>query len=218
MTRVKICGITRIDDARAAVAAGAHAIGFIFYPPSPRYVTPERAAEIGAAIPPGIARVGVFVNRSRADLEDIAKRAQLTAIQLHGDETPELAHSLSRPVIKAFRGEVEAMQMARYRVKGILLDGAPAGKFGGSGVTADNATAALLAGRPDFILSGGLTVDNVASRCRDFRPGAVDVASGVEREPGIKDAALIEAFIDEVRRAHDAALQRPRSEVQQPAF
>ena len=211
MIRVKICGITRIEDARAAAAAGADAIGFVFHPPSPRCVTPDRAAEIGAAVPPEIARIGVFVDRGRAEIEATSARARLTAVQLHGDEPPSLAHGLSKPVIKAFRGRIDSARIERYRVRCILLDGAAAGAFGGSGVSADDASAALLAGRPDFILSGGLTADNVGARCRRFRPAAVDVASGVEREPGVKDAALIEAFVRAARANLRAARPRRRS-------
>lgn len=214
-TRIKICGITRAADALAAVDAGADAVGFNFYRPGRRYVTPARAATIAAGLPPSVARVGVFVNAPRRKIEEICAVAGLTAVQLHGDEGPEFAAALSLPVIKAFRGRVDAATLRRYRVAGFLLDGAPRGIWGGAGTAAPEASAMVLWGRPDFILAGGLTAANVAARCRRFRPGAVDVASGVETAPGIKDHALIAAFVAAVRSADEAPPVAARIDVDQ---
>lgn len=193
--RIKICGITSEGDARAAVEAGADALGFVFYPKSPRAVTAPEALAIARSLPPFVARVGVFVNPPPADLLSIRAQVGLTAIQLHGDEPPTAAHALPGPVIKAFRGAVPCRQVFEYRTAGYLLDGDAGDRYGGAGLAADETAAAALAGDPRFILAGGLTADNVAGRIRRFRPAAVDVSSGVESAPGRKCPEKMQAFV-----------------------
>lgn len=204
MIAVKICGITRLDDALAAAEAGADAVGFVFWRCSPRYVDPETAARIAGRLPPFVARVGVFVDASVAEITAIRDRVGLSAVQLHGDETPAAAAAIPGPVIKAFRGAVDLDRVCAYRVQGWLLDGAPEGRFGGAGQAAAAEAAALLVDNPRFILAGGLGPDTVAAACRRFRPAGVDVASGVERAPGIKDHDLVRRFVAAVRASRDA--------------
>ena len=199
--RVKICGITSERDAHAAVEAGADALGFVFYPKSPRAVTPLQAMAIARSLPPFIARVGVFVNLPPAEIRSIRSQVGLTAIQLHGDEPPVAAHALPGPVIKAFRGAVVCQQVFEYQTAGYLLDGDAGDRFGGSGMPADEAAASALAGDPRFILSGGLNPDNVAERIRRLRPAAVDVSTGVELAPGRKCPEKMQAFVAAARTA-----------------
>jgi phosphoribosylanthranilate isomerase len=200
VTRVKICGITREDDALAAVRAGADAIGFVFWPGSERFIAPDAAASIAAALPPFVARVGVFVNSRADDIIAIRDQVGLSAIQLHGEETPEFLRHLPGPLIKAFRGRVSREDVVRFdTTSGFLIDGSAPGNYGGTGTMADTNSSACFVSDPRFILAGGLTPANVAERMALFRPAAVDVASGVEQKPGIKDAGLIEKFVDAVK-------------------
>jgi len=199
--RVKICGITSELDARAAVEAGADALGFVFYPKSPRAVTAPEALAIARGLPPLVARVGVFVNLPPDEILSIRDRVGLTAIQLHGDEPPAAAHALPAPVIKAFRGAVPRRQVFEYRTAGYLLDGDAGERYGGAGLPADEEAASTLADDPRFILAGGLTADTVAGRIRRFRPAAVDVSSGVELEPGRKCPERMRAFVAAARAA-----------------
>lgn len=195
-TPVKICGITRVDDALVAAEAGARAIGMIFWPPGKRYIAPVRAAQIVRALPAGIARVGVFFNEDPKTIRAIRDEVGLTHIQLHGAETPEIAAALPGPIIKAFRGKTDPAQLAAFcGVSGLLLEGYSDAAPGGTGTAADELAAQLLSGDPKFILSGGLAADTVAIAIRRFNPAAVDVASGVETAPGIKDHAKIRAFV-----------------------
>ena len=197
--RIKICGITSERDARAAVEAGADAVGFVFYPPSPRAVTALQAIEISRCLPPSVGRIGIFVNLPTADICAIRAQVGLTAVQLHGDEPPDAAHALPGPVIKAFRGAVPCRQVFEYRTAGYLLDGDAGERYGGAGLPADEAAASALAGDPRFILAGGLSADNVAERIRRFRPAAVDVSSGVERAPGRKCPEKMGEFVAAAR-------------------
>ena len=199
--RIKICGITSEEDAHAAVEAGADALGFVFYPPSPRAVTPLQALEIARSLSPFVSRVGVFVNLPPAGIRSIRAQAGLTAIQLHGDEPPAAAHALPGPVIKAFRGAVPCREVFEYRTASYLLDGDAGERYGGAGLPADEAAASALAGDPRFILAGGLDADNVAERIRRFRPAAVDVSSGVESAPGRKCPEKMQAFVAAARAA-----------------
>lgn len=199
--RIKICGITCERDARAAVGAGADALGFVFHPPSARAVTALRAAAITRSLPPLVARVGVFVNLPTAEIRAIRAQVGLTAIQLHGDEPPDAAHALPGPVIKAFRGAVPRRRVLEYRTAGYLLDGDAGDRYGGAGLPADEAAASALAGDPRLILAGGLSADNVAERIRRVRPAAVDVSSGVELEPGRKCPERMQAFVAAARAA-----------------
>jgi phosphoribosylanthranilate isomerase len=194
--RVKICGITNRADASAAVAAGAAALGFNFYPPSPRYVTPEVAAEIVAQLPRALCTVGVFVNEPRERVAAIARQVGLTALQFHGEEPPELCRGWTQKVLKAIRvcDAHAAANAQRYAVDFILADAYVEGQRGGTG---RRIVPILLEGfeRRRLILAGGLTAENVAQAVRTVHPFAVDVASGVERAPGQKDVTLMRRFI-----------------------
>ncbi len=197
MIRIKICGITNVDDALAAAEAGADAIGMIFAD-SPRRITPEQAARIVAALPAFITTVGVFADADAATIERIVRQVRLDRVQLHGSEPPELAQRLSRPVIRRLRigpdTSVEALRREADRWTGcaLLLD-----PGAGSGETFDWGLAAQL-GRP-VIVAGGLTCGNVVEAIRAARPAGVDVCSGVEREPGRKDARKMQEFVARVR-------------------
>jgi phosphoribosylanthranilate isomerase len=200
--KVKICGVCRVDDARAAADAGADWLGLNFHPPSPRFVDVARAAAIADAVP-GLPLVGVFVDRPRAEVEALAARLGLAALQFHGDESPEYCTGWDRPVLKALRarpGEDLPALAARYRTDYLLLDAWVAGVPGGTGVAIDPAAARGLPADRLFV-AGGLVPERVADVVRALRPFAVDVASGVEREPGIKDHGKIEAFIRRAKAA-----------------
>ena len=202
-TRVKICGITRVDDARAAAEQGADAIGLIFYRPSPRCVTPERAREIVAATPAFVSTVAVFVNPSREEVEAVIRESGVSLLQFHGDEAPEFCSGFSRPYIKAARIR-PGLDLIKYlsphaAAQAWMLDSFHEDLWGGSGGAFDWSLVPRDAAKP-VILSGGLTSDNVAGAVRRVRPYAVDVSTGVEASKGIKDAAKIAAFIGAVRR------------------
>ena len=209
MTWIKICGITRVEDALAAAEAGADAIGFVFYPPSPRAVAPERAADIAAALPPGVEMVGVFVNESVARMAEIRALVGLDSIQLHGDEGPEIALALPGEVIRAVRTAPrdleEAARLARYPATALLVDGERAGFYGGTGTPASQSAIAAARRARRWILSGGLTPDDVAAKIAALVPWGVDVSTGVEvptdvgGAPGIKDSYRIAAFVAAVR-------------------
>jgi phosphoribosylanthranilate isomerase len=196
--RVKICGVTRVEDARAAVEAGADAIGFVFYPPSPRAVALERAVEIARELPPFVARVGVFVDPEETAVRNAAELAGLTALQFHGSESPEFCRRFRIPVIKAFRMQTASSLdlLEAYRELPWLLDSFAPGQLGGTGVAFDWALAQAAKQRnPRLILAGGLTATNVAEAVRQVAPYAVDVSSGVEVAPGVKDHAILREFI-----------------------
>ncbi|KFI06857.1 phosphoribosylanthranilate isomerase [Massilia sp. BSC265] len=213
-TRIKICGITREEDLRAAVDSGADALGFVFYSKSPRYVTPEQAAELCTALPPYVSAVALFVNASVEELRAVAARAPLSLIQFHGDETPEacaeLAAAVQRPFVRAFRvrpdtSPDELLEYERiYRAaspwfSGLLLD-TWVDAYGGAGKVFDwSLVPKELA--PRVVLSGGLNVQNATDAIVRVRPFAVDVSSGVEARKGIKDARMIADFIKAVRAA-----------------
>lgn len=204
VTAVKICGITRLEDAFAAVRAGAHAIGLVFYPPSPRYVTPAVAAAILRRLPPFITTVGLFVDAAAGEVQATIAQAPVQLLQFHGAETPDYCRQFARPYMKAVRmgPGVDLLQYARdyHDAKALLLDAYVEGLHGGSGVAFD--WSRVPEGLPvPVILSGGLTADNVAEAVRRVRPCAVDVSSGVESAKGVKDAARIAAFIAGVRNA-----------------
>jgi phosphoribosylanthranilate isomerase len=203
-TRVKICGITRIEDATAAARAGADAIGLVFEPKSPRYVKPDQAQAIMRALPPFVTVVGLFVNAAPDTVETVLNRVPLDLLQFHGDETPEQCRRYHRPYIKAIhmRADVNLHDQAhRYAdAEGLLLDTAAAHVAGGSGQTFDWSLVPADLGKP-VILAGGLTPENVVEAVRKVRPFAVDVSSGVEQSKGIKDAQKISAFIEAVRNA-----------------
>jgi phosphoribosylanthranilate isomerase len=202
-TRVKICGITRIEDARAAAQAGADAIGLVFYPQSPRYLSNERALEIRDALPPFVQTVALFVNADAAQVAQVLQRVRPALLQFHGDETPEFCAQFGAPYVKAcrMRAGVDALEYLRpfSRAAAWLFD-SHVPEYGGVGESFDWSLVPAVPERP-LILSGGLTRGNVAEAIRRVRPWGVDVSSGVESAKGIKDAAKIAAFIAEVRHA-----------------
>jgi phosphoribosylanthranilate isomerase len=215
MFHIKICGITRVDDALAAAQAGADAIGLNFYPASPRFVSPAQAEAIVAAELPGVVKVGLFVGSDAREVCETFDRLKLDLIQLHGDEPPEyLAHLGGRPVMRAFRlGPAGLSPVVTYlddcRRLGclprlVLLDAYTPGVYGGTGEIADWAVAAEYRAMdqvPPLVLAGGLTPQNVTRAIRSVRPAAVDTASGVESSPGRKDPAAVAAFVRVAREA-----------------
>ena len=195
MVHAKICGITNREDALCAVKCGADALGFIFYEKSPRYVAPEKAAEIICDLPPFVTPVGVFVNAPH--IAATVKLAGLRAIQLHGDEPPEACLGHDVPVIRALHvgNEFDALALRSYPVHTFLLDTARAGSYGGTGETFDWAKAREAKNYGRIILSGGLNPDNVREAIEQVAPYAVDTSSGVEAEPGKKDHKKVRDFL-----------------------
>lgn len=203
MTRVKICGITRAEDARAAAAAGATVIGMVFWPGSPRAVDRETARRVVSALPAGVPAIGVFVNQPVEEINAAIDAAGLFGVQLHGDEPVEMIARIRRPVVRALSLDDVAMIDALPPEVTVLLDAADPVKRGGTGQTIDWAAAREIARRRPIVLAGGLTPENVEHAIEAVRPYAVDVSSGVEASPGIKDRARMAAFIDAVRRADE---------------
>lgn len=203
--RVKICGVTNVEDARLAVQAGADLIGLNFYPSSPRCVTEHRAQEIRAEIPPTVWCVGVFVNAEREWIETLAQQLSLNAIQFHGDETAADLSGWAQKTIKALRVRPQQLvpKLEDFPADYLLLDTYRLGRYGGTGETFswNQFTRLSEAQRQRVILAGGLNPDNVAAAVRTVQPWAVDVASGVEREPGKKDPEKMKAFIHHAKTA-----------------
>jgi phosphoribosylanthranilate isomerase len=197
-TRVKICGITRAEDAKAAVAHGCDAIGLVFYESSPRYVAPDAAAAIAAQLPPFVSAVGLFVDAPPAYVREVLARVHLDLLQFHGDESPEYCRQFGMPYIKAVhvRPETNLLQYAAAYAdaKGLLLDTYMPGTPGGTGKTFDWTLIPENLPKP-IILAGGLDAGNVGEAICRARPYAVDVSGGVEREKGIKDADKVAAFM-----------------------
>ena len=197
--RVKICGITRPEDALAACEAGADALGFIFYPKSPRYIPPEDARRIAQKLPPFVSRVGVFVNAPAEEVRRAAQKVGLSAVQLHGDEAPEYCAEIQTPVVKAFRVLDSAdFPYAAYQNAGaaaFLLDAYDPTRRGGTGKTFRWELAREAARRRPVILAGGLRPGNAAEAARAVQPYALDVSSGVESSPGVKDHGKVRAFL-----------------------
>ncbi len=200
VVKVKICGLTRLEDALLAVRLGADALGFNFWPGSKRIVDPDAARAIVDLLPPLVSAVGVFVNQPPTEVLATAARSGIGAVQLHGDEPYEDCNGYPIPAIKALRvaGPESLAEMHRYRVKAFLLD-APSPGYGGSGATFDWSVARAAAEQVPVLLAGGLTPDNVADAIRAVRPFAVDVASGVERAPGQKDPDKLARFIERAK-------------------
>jgi phosphoribosylanthranilate isomerase len=200
-TRVKICGITNMDDALTAVECGADAIGFVFWVESPRFIEPQEAKRIASEIPPFVTTVGVFVNEPADRINRLVHSVGLDCVQLHGEEPHEACKGLEAKVIKAVRvsGEKDLEGLDRYDVFAFMLDTFREGVQGGTGKTFDWDIAVKAKRLGAVILSGGLTPDNVVDAIRHVRPYGVDVSSGVEREPGKKDPEKIRKFIDKVR-------------------
>ena len=210
MTRTKICGITRVQDALAAAHSGADALGLVFYEKSPRHVTVPQAAQLAAEIPPFVTLVGLFVNPAAEYVREVLRQVPLDVLQFHGEEEPVFCAQFGRPYLKAIRvrAGVDLLQCAaRYRgAQGLLLDAYVEGTHGGTGASFDWALIPHDLPLP-VILSGGLHPDNVAQAITQVRPYAVDVSSGVEANKGIKDASKVAAFINEVKRT-DVQLSR----------
>lgn len=200
---VKICGITRPEDARVAVDLGASAIGFIFWPRSARYIDPARARAIVDTLPAFVTPVGVFVNETVAQVNAVAREAALGAVQLHGDETPAMLDGLERPVVKAVARIDETTATAWPAAVRLLVDADDPVRRGGTGAKADWHAAAGLARQRPIVLAGGLTPDNVAEALRLVRPFGIDVSSGVEVAPGIKDPARLKALFGALQRVHE---------------
>jgi phosphoribosylanthranilate isomerase len=203
MTRVKICGITNWADAKVCVDAGASALGFNFYAPSPRSISPAAAWEIIRRLPPFVAAVGVFVNWKPEAVSSLARALHLHGVQLHGDESVSDVETLVAQisVIKAVqvKRDFRPGSLRKFSTaNAILLDGFRAGLHGGTGATVDWKLAARASSHGNIILAGGLTPENVAEAISVARPYAVDVASGVEAKPGKKDAQLVRAFMSAV--------------------
>lgn len=203
MTRVKICGITREEDALAAAEAGADAIGLVFYAPSPRYISPERARRIVCALPPFVSSVGLFVDASAAEVRAVLDQVPLSMLQFHGDEPDDFCRQFGRPYLKALRvrpGDNLDELAARWSgASGILLDSYKPGVPGGTGETFD--WSIIPSSRTwRLVLAGGLETSNVHAAVQQAAPWAVDVSGGVELSKGIKDSQKINAFIEEVKR------------------
>jgi len=204
MTAIKICGITREQDALAAARCGANALGFVFYDKSPRHVTPARGAALMRALPPFVMSVGLFVDATAEAVMHTLATARLDLLQFHGEEPPAFCRQFSVPYIKALRVRpgVDLLQYAQDYpdARALLLDAYVEGTHGGTGATFDWALIPKTLPLP-VVLSGGLTPENVSAAIKSVRPCAVDVSSGVEQLKGIKDAAKIAAFVTGVRNA-----------------
>ncbi|WP_297794077.1 phosphoribosylanthranilate isomerase [uncultured Marinobacter sp.] len=205
-TRVKICGITRPEDVRAAAQAGADALGFVFYEPSPRSVSPASAKELVSLLPAFSGAVGLFVNPEREWVEQVLSSVPLDLLQFHGDESPEFCASFGRRWIKAVRvrqaGDIEAAYERYRNASGLLVDAWDPQRYGGTGKSFN--WSLIPTSRPlPLILAGGLASDNVASAVEQVRPWAVDVSGGVESSKGVKDSAKISDFINEVHRVDE---------------
>jgi len=200
--QVKICGITNLRDAHRAVELGADALGFIFYPGSPRAISPEKAREIIETLPPLVATVGVFVNETIDAVREVRRLAGLSLVQLHGDETPEAVSALGPSVIKTIRVKgIESFDgIDRYHPRAFLLDTHADAAYGGTGERFSWDLTQWVEGTP-FFLAGGLNPDNVAAAIAATRPYGVDVSSGVEESPGRKDPVRLKAFIDNAKAA-----------------
>jgi len=202
--RVKICGITNLEDALHAVRCGADALGFVFHPRSPRWIRPEQVRAITGGLPPFVTTVGLFVNQSAEEIRKVVNFCGLDVIQLHGDETPQACLDLAPcRVVKALRlrdaGSLDGV--GNYPVCAVLLDAWVPDQFGGTGHRCDWQLAAEVARERTTILAGGLDPGCVAAAVRQVQPYAVDVSSGVERSPGLKDSEKVAAFIRNAKSA-----------------
>jgi phosphoribosylanthranilate isomerase len=202
--RVKICGITNREDALFCAHSGADALGFIFYRESPRFIEPAKAMLIIDSLPPFVTPVGVFVNESRDGIEHTIRETGIRAIQLSGDETPDACKHYSVRTIKAFRmrNQAEIESIKSYSLAAAMLDGAKDGVYGGSGTTTDFSIAIRMKEYFPLILSGGLSPENIIDAVKTVKPYAVDINSGVERLPGIKDHDRIRLLFHRLNELH----------------
>lgn len=202
MSVVKVCGITRLADARHAAAAGATALGFVFWRESPRYIEPAQAADIIADLPADVAPVGVFVNARADEIRDTVAAAGLAVVQLHGDETPAVAAGLAPTIWRATAADASAADLDAWPSGTVfVVDTADRVRRGGTGRLVDWARARSVAASRSVVLAGGLTPENVADAIEAVRPFGVDVSSGVEQAPGLKDPDKVARFVANARRA-----------------
>lgn len=199
--KVKICGITNIKDAFYSCDCGCDALGFVFYKKSPRFISLEDAASITKALPPFVLKAGIFVNPGRNEVKSAFKDAKINIAQLHGDESRDFCINLNLPFIKAFRvkDDFNLKVLSLYSLNTYLLDAYSESSYGGTGELINLNVAKKASKLYNIILSGGLTSDNVIYAIKAVKPYAVDVSSGVEKSPGIKDRAKVRKFIDAVK-------------------
>lgn len=199
--KVKICGITRIEDALCAVESGAWAIGFIFYKKSPRYIEPLKVKEINNLIPEYIRKIGVFVNSSLEEMLKVAEISGINTFQLHGEESPEICLNLPKEVIKAFRPENESdlQQIEKYKTNTFLIDAKVSGAYGGTGKTSDWKLAKQAKEYGNIILAGGINSENIIRAIKEVQPFAIDLSSSVEISPGIKDHSKIKEIFNLIK-------------------
>ena len=212
MTQVKICGITNQEDAICAANCGAVAVGFIFYPPSPRYIKPADARKLIHLLPDALVKVGVFVNEKEEEIKKIMTYCDLDMIQLHGDEKPEFCLKFpSAQVIKALelKNDADIVYAKSYQVGAILVDSRYAGLYGGTGRKANWDLASRIRNKKQLILSGGLNENNIAQAIKDVAPHALDINSGVESKPGKKNHAQLARIFDIIRASDNASDHTP---------
>jgi len=206
VTEIKICGITNKEDALFAAACGADALGFIFYPPSPRYISPEKARAIIAYLPPEIVKVGIFVNHDVSEVERIRQYCGLDLIQLHGDETPDYCRRFAPSLlIKALspQSDADLDALGRYEVRAVLVDAHDKERYGGTGLTSDWDLAVKVKKSHSLILSGGLKEENITEAIARVSPQALDINSGIESAPGKKDHGKLLNIIEIIRNLDD---------------
>ncbi len=203
-TKIKICGITNMEDAMLACEWGADALGFIFYRKSKRYIAPEIARSVISSLPPFITTVGVFVNHSLEEIIAIKDKTAINMVQLHGDETPEFCSLVPLKVIKAIRvkDNLDVDKVAQYPVQAILFDTYSDAEYGGTGKSFNWEILQNISNLSNIILSGGLSPENVAQAISTVKPYAVDVSSGVEESPGKKDHMKLKKFIEAVKNGN----------------
>jgi phosphoribosylanthranilate isomerase len=201
---LKVCGLTRLADALEAAQQGATALGFIFWPGSPRYIAPEQAARIIADLPPAVTKVGVFVNATIEGIRAVIAEAAIDVVQLHGDEPPAFGEALAFPVLRSMTlGDAAATISAWPVTVPLLLDASDRERRGGTGIQVDWPRAATLARQRRVILAGGLTPENVGEAIEVVNPYGVDVSSGVETAPGVKESAKVTRFLANARAAFE---------------
>lgn len=221
MIEIKICGMTRLEDVLVAAECGAHALGFIFYPRSPRYIPPAEAKELISHLPSEVVRVGVFVNEKAETVKEIQDFCGLDLLQLHGDESPDYCRRFSSShLIRAVspRSEEDLPPLEKYPCRAILLDSRKGKLYGGTGRPSNWALGVRIRERFPLILAGGLNAGNVSEAIKTVAPQAVDINSGVESAPGIKDPEKIRAVIDIVQRIQKESVTESLAEREQVVF